>query len=233
MIGVLRTRPTWFGWLAAVVMAASACSGDDPVPPPPEPTVPTRPPAPAPKVTVPQKVELTEEGSELALGATASAIYQADRTRVSVIDVRVRTILEGSIERDFATFDLPDKVRQQTPYYVKVTVINQGPAPLGGAAVPVYALDSTATYFPATTLLGTLTACPGGPLPEPFAPKQTQSRCLLFLVQPGEKLEEVQLRPYRGYDPVSWTVPRRIERYPPEPDRPDRPRNPRTQQDRG
>jgi len=229
MSPVLRTRSGWCAGLAALALGASACSGDEPAEPAPEPTGPSEPAAAPPEVKVPRGVELTREGSELAIGDTASAIYRADRRRVSVVEVSVRSILEGSIARDLATFDLPDKVRGQTPYYVTVRVTNDGPTKLGGASVPVYALDSTATYFPATTLLGTLPACPGGPLSEPFAPKDTQTRCLLFLARQGKTLEELQLRPYEGYDPVSWTVPARVEKYQPSPDPPDvrkRPKQP-------
>lgn len=170
---------------------------------------------PAPKVDVPRGVQLSEEGSELAIGETASAIYRADRSRVSVVDVTVTSVLRGSIGRDFTTFNLPEKVAEQTPYYVRVRVTNDGPGQLAGAAVPVYALDSTATYFPATSLLGRLPACPGGPLPTPFAPQDTQTRCLLFLVPDGVRIQEIQLRPYEGYDPVSWTVSDRVEGYQP------------------
>ncbi len=228
MSGVLRTRAV-VCLATGVVLAGAACSGDEPAEPGPEPTRSTEPTVPAPKVRVPRGVQLTDEGSELAIGDTASAIYQADKRRVSVVDVSVRSILEGSIRRDLATFDLPDKVRGQTPYYVTVRVTNNGPARLGGASVPVYVLDSTATYFPATTLLGALPACPGGPLSEPFEPQDTQTRCLLFLARQGTTIKELQLRPYEGYDPVSWTVPARVERYQPS-EPPERPAGP---QDRG
>ncbi|MDQ3628316.1 MAG: hypothetical protein M3419_05830 [Actinomycetota bacterium] len=224
---MLRTRSGCFACLVAVVLlVASACGGDEPVRPDPEPPEPPEPTIAAPNVAVPRGVQLTKEGSELAIGVTASAIYQADKSRVSVVDVTVSSIRRGSIARDFTTFDLPDKVRTQTPYYVRVRVSNVGPGQLGGASVPVYALDSAATYFPATSLLGTLPACQGGPLPEPFAPKETQTRCLLFLVKEGARLQELQLRPYRGYDPVSWTLPERVEPATPEADEPERPRRP-------
>lgn len=239
MIGVLRTRSGRFVCLlTALVLAGSACSGDEAPEAAPEPTASTEPPVPAPEVKVPAGVELTEQGTELPIGERATAIYAADGSRTSVVGVTITGILVGSIARDFATFQLPDKVRKQTPYYVTVRVTNQGPGALGGSSVPVFALDSTATYFPATTLLGTLTACPGGPLPKPFEPEDTQARCLLFLAQPGESLDELQLRPYEGYDPVSWTVPDRVERYRPEPDeprpkKPKRLKKPRQPKDRG
>lgn len=234
MIGVLRTRSGWFACLlAGAVLAVSACGGDEPVEPEPDPTEPTEPTAPAPKVAVPRGVELTEQGAELAIGETASAIYQPDKARTSVVDVTVSRILRGSVAGDLAGFDLPDKVRRQTPYYVSVRVTNNGPGQLGGASVPVFALDSTATYFPATTLIGRLSVCPGGPLPQPFAPQDTQTRCLLFLAQPDETLDELQLRPYEGYDPVSWTVPARIERATSKPARARPPSKTRRPADRG
>ena len=213
-------------------LALGACSGENQ---PPEKPAGSSTPA-APEVDVPEGVELTEAGTELAIGAPASAIFQARPDRVSTIEMTVTKVVKGSMERDFTSFALTASERSQQPYYVTVEVTNTGPSPLGGAAAPVRALDSTDTYFPPTSLVGNLPACPGGsPLPKPFDPGDKVTTCLLFIAKKDTTLTEVQLRPYAGFDPVSWPVPDSVERAAERRERdeqhagekPDEPRKPR------
>jgi hypothetical protein len=196
------------GCLALAVLFAGGCSEDEPEAVPTSAATPT---VSAPDVEVPEGVELTEPGAELPLGEPASAVFRAGRDRVSTIEVRVTRVVKGSMKRDFTNFGLTAKQLQQEPYYVSVKVTNTGPNPLGGASAPVWALDSGNTYFPATTLVGHLPACQGGPLPKPFATGDSVSTCLLFLAEAGTTVEEIQLRPYEGFDPVVWVVPQAVE----------------------
>jgi hypothetical protein len=160
-----------------------------------------------PSVAVPAGLTLTEPGTDMDLGQPASVVYDAGPDRVSVLTVTVHKVVTGSMKRDFKNFVLRPKQLASTPYYATATVRNAGPGQLGRASVPLYGHDSTNTVFPATTLVGDLDACPGGPLPESFGPKATARTCLVFLVDRGVTLETVELRPYDGFDPVSWPVP--------------------------
>jgi hypothetical protein len=192
----------------AVLLVMGGCSEDEPAAGPPSATTPT---VRAPEVDVPEGVELTEAGTELALGEPAAAVFQAAPGRVSTIEVTVTRVVKGSMRRDFANFGLSAQQLRQEPYYVTATVTNTGPNPLGGTSGPVFALDSGDTYFPPTTLAGQLPACQGRPLPKPFVPADSVVTCLVFLAQPGTTVEEVQLRPYEGFEPVSWAVPESVE----------------------
>jgi hypothetical protein len=160
-----------------------------------------------PSVAVPAGVTLTEPGAGLELGQPASVVYAAGQDRTSVLTVTVRKVVTGSMKRDFENFVLGPRQRSSTPYYATATVRNAGPGQLGRASVPLYGHDSTNTVFPATTLVGDLDACPGGPLPARFGPKATGRTCLVFLVDKGVTLETVELRPYDGFEPIAWTVP--------------------------
>jgi hypothetical protein len=196
--------------LLAVGLVLGACSGDEE--PAPEETASATPTATAPEVEVPEGVELTEAGTELRLGEPAAVVFQAGPERVSTLRVAVTKVVRGSMERDFTNFDLSDQQLKQVPYYVTAKVTNTGPTPLGGATAPVWALDSEATYFPPTSLVGNLPACPGGgALPKPFAADDSVTTCLLFIAEPGTTVQEVQLRPYEGFEPVSWAVPESVE----------------------
>lgn len=189
-----------------VALALAACSGDaEPSEGPTDAVTP-----PAPNVAVPPGVELTEAGTELALGEAAAVIFKAGRGRTGTITVNVTDVTTGLMRRDFANFALSTKELTQVPYYVRVKVTNTGPAELGATTPPVHALDSTDTYFPPTSLVGDLPVCPGGPLPERFSTGDSVASCLLFLAKAGTTIEQVQLRPYEGFDPVWWAVPKRV-----------------------
>lgn len=152
---------------------------------------------------VPDGVQLSEAGSTLDVGDAASVIYRADENRRSVVTVTVRKIRKGKMS-DFKGFSLDDKTRASTPYYVDVTIRNEGPGGLSRAAVPLYALDSTNAYFAPTALVGEFDKCAGGALPDKFYPGDRVSRCLLFLVPEDAKLASVQVRTADLDQPVSW-----------------------------
>jgi hypothetical protein len=191
-----------------LLLVVGGCSVDEPGA---EPTPAATPTVPAPEVDVPEGVELTDPGAQLALGEPASAVFRAAPGRVSTIEVRVTKVVKGSMRRDFANFGLSAKQLLQEPYYVTAEVTNTGPNPLGDTTVPVWALDSGDTYFPETALAGSVPACPGAPLPQPFAPGDSVTICLVFLAEADTTVVEVQLRPYEGFEPVSWAVPRSVE----------------------
>jgi len=196
--------------LAVAAALLSACTADEPAPDDSSSATPTATP---PEVEIPAGVQLTAAGEQLDIGDPAAVVFQAGPDRASTIEVSVTDVVKGSMERDFGAFALSDKQLEQEPYYVTVRVTNTGPASLGGAAAPLRALDSTGTYFPPTTLVGNLASCPGGAaLPKPFATGDSLTSCVLFLAKAGTTVDEVQLRPYAGFDPVAWTVPPSVER---------------------
>jgi hypothetical protein len=216
--------------VAALLVGLAACSGDDGDDAGSDETS-ESPSATAPKVAVPAGVTLTEPGSTLDLGQPASVVYKAGPDRVSVVTVTVTKIAAGSMRRDFANFALGPEQMRSTPYYATATVRNAGPGQLGRAAVPLYGHDSTNTFFPAVTLVGDLDACPGGPLPATFGPQATQRTCLVFLVHQGATLESVELRPYDGFDPVRWMVPKSVKAPPskaPGSKHPSKPKSPKS-----
>lgn len=196
--------------LALASLALSACTAD--AEPGDDSTSTGTPGPPAPEVDVPAGVELTDAGTELAIGEPAAVVFRAGRGRVSTIEVAVTKVVKGSMRRDFTNFGLSRKQLAEHPYYVTLKVTNTGPGPLGGAAPPVWALDSTDTYFPPTSLVGHLPACPGAPLPKPFDAGDSATRCLLFIAAADSTVEQVQVRPYEGFEPVWWAVPGSVER---------------------
>ena len=152
---------------------------------------------------VPAGVTLTEGGTKLVKGDSASAVYQiADKTR-SAITVSVTGVTKGDIT-DFTFFSLDDTSKKSTPYYVNATLTNDGPAGLGGALVPLYAHDSSNAITPPNEIVGTFEPCPNRLLPKSLLPKASAKVCLVYLVPETTKLVSIDLQTEDMDEPVSW-----------------------------
>ncbi|MGH1565032.1 hypothetical protein [Mumia sp. DW29H23] len=190
--------------LAAVLaggLALAGCSGDDKG----DDTAKAAPETTS-AVDVPEGVTLTEAGTKVALGKPATVGYPVGEA-ASAITVTVASVKPGKIA-DLDGYVLDPASATSTPYYVQVQVRNDGPDPLGGAAVPVYGFDSTPAYFPPTTFAGeAFKPCPGGALPKAFDAGATWKGCFVLLVPKGATLQSVQVRTSDpASTPVSWPV---------------------------
>ncbi|KAA1420435.1 hypothetical protein FE697_015835 [Mumia zhuanghuii] len=199
---VTAPRTPWRAAAVAVTVAAglvlAGCSGDD------EPEAKTTAEATS-AVELPEGVTLTEAGSEIAMGQPATVGYPVGEA-ASAITVTVTSVKPGRIS-DLSGYVLDKASAASTPYYATVSVRNDGPDPLGGAAVPVFGFDSTPAFFPPTTFAGEKYAkCPGGALPKSFAAGATWQGCFVLLVPQGAKLTSVQVRTSDLATPVSWPV---------------------------
>jgi len=183
----------------AVVLTLGGCSGADEKPSGGSATSTSA-------VDLPDGVTLTEAGAEVAVGKPATVGYPVGEA-ASALTVTVSSVKAGRAS-DLSGYVLDAATAASTPYYVSVDVRNDGPDPLGGAAVPVYGFDSTKTYFPPTTFAGEpFERCPGGALPKTFDKGATAKACFVLLVPEGAKLTAVQLRTEDLSKPVSWPVP--------------------------
>ncbi|VXB25936.1 conserved exported hypothetical protein [Aeromicrobium sp. 9AM] len=154
---------------------------------------------------LPAGVTLTKGGTTLTEDKPASVIYQVGDKAASAITVTVSSVRKGSIKRDFAFFSLDDESKASSPFYVDITVKNEGPAGLGGAALPIYAHDSSNTNLPANQIVGTFNPCPRPTLPKTFLPGSTAKLCLVYLVPKGKALQSVDLQTGSAKDAITWT----------------------------
>lgn len=153
---------------------------------------------------VPAGVTLTKGGTVLTEDKSASVIYQVGSAAASAITVTVTQVKKGDI-KDFRFFSLDDETKQASPFYVNVTVKNEGPAGLGGAALPIYAHDSSNTIFPPNELVGKFKPCPNPSLPKTFLPGSSADLCLVYLVPKGKALQSVDLQTGSAKDAITWT----------------------------
>jgi hypothetical protein len=152
---------------------------------------------------VPEGVELTEPGSQLAFGDTATVAYEV-RGKSSVLDLTVASAKQGQI-KDFVGFDMSDPLQKNASYYyVRVSVENAGEEDFGGVDVPLWGISGTNTLLPPVKFTSAFKKCPTDPLPDDFGPGDTFKTCLVFLSPSKGSLEGVSYRPLASFDPIEW-----------------------------
>lgn len=182
----------------AALAVLTACSGGSDKPTKDTASVP------APKgFDVPAGVRLTKAGSALALGKPASVVYRPGDPAASAVTVTVKTVTKGSI-KDFRFFSLDAEAKSSTPFYVGITVKNEGPAGIAGGALPIYAHDSTNTNMPANVIVGTFKPCRPSTLPGSFAPGSSAELCMVYLLPKGRTLQTIDLQTDAQATPVTW-----------------------------
>lgn len=157
-------------------------------------------------VPVPTGVKLTQYGTELTFGQTATVAYKPNDQRQSVLQLTVRSATRGKIS-DLAGYSLEERTKQSTPYYVKVRVKNVGNGDVGRTPIPLYLVDNRtpATLINASSFTNTFTRCPSTPLPTTFAPQASRDTCLVYLVPDHGTMVGMSFRAVQEYAPILWT----------------------------
>lgn len=179
----------------AVLLAVAGCGGgaDEGPVPSATPTGPTPPPG----------VELTEPGSTLELREPGTAVLDLSGGASSVVTVTVTKIKKGSM-KDFRNFSLDPKSKKSRPYYVSAEIENQGPAGIGGVALPIVARTDDDQVYSASELVGRFTPCPTSTIPKSFLAGESAEVCMVYLIGPGEKLALIDLQPGDLADALHW-----------------------------
>lgn len=185
---------------AVAALALSGCSDSG------EPSAGASSPTTTPSESVsetPAGVELTEPGSQLAFGDTATVSYKV-RTQGTVLELTVNSALQGQL-KDFVGFDMSDPLQKNASYYyVRVGVKNAGEEKLGGVEVPLWGISGTNTLLPPVKFTSAFKKCPTDALPDAFQPGDTFRTCLVFLSPNKGTLEGVSYRPLASFDPIEW-----------------------------
>ncbi len=182
--------------IAALALAGCSSGSDGKAETTPSPNVPRG-------FDVPAGVTLTKGGAKLAQDESASVVYQVGDKAASAVTVKIAEVKRGSI-KDFAFFSLDDATKKATPFYVTVEVKNEGPAGLGGGALPIYAHDDSNTNLQASDIVGTFKPCQKSKLPPSFLPGASATLCLVYLVPKGRALVSVDLQTGSAKDAITW-----------------------------
>jgi hypothetical protein len=165
---------------------------------------PTESPSPTSTVAVPESATLTETGTDLEFGDSATVIFEPDQKSGTVLELTVNKATQGTL-KDFSAFILDDYTKKARPYYVDVVVENVGEDRVGGAPVPLWGVDATNTLLPPASFTTKFGKCPSDKLPKKFKPGDRLKTCLVFLAPDKGDLEAVSFRPNQEFDPIQWT----------------------------
>ncbi|MGN6251274.1 MAG: hypothetical protein ACTHNS_05610 [Marmoricola sp.] len=159
--------------------------------------------APTPSVPVPSGVTLTDPGTELGFGATATVPYRPNDKRASVLALTVEGVARARL-KDFSAYVLDKRTQASTPYYVRVQVRNVGAGQVGGTDVPLWAVDQKNVLIHSSSFTNSFQRCPSPTLPRDFGPGATLDTCLVYLVPDKGTLTSVSFRPLQAFDPITW-----------------------------
>lgn len=184
-------RRTWraAGAALAAVLLLAACSGEAEE----EPT----------GLELPEGVSLTEGGSELDPGDPATVAYPEDAEDATALTVTVDSIEQGRIE-DFALFSLSSDDAASTPFYVTLSVVNEGPGTPGTTSLPIFANDGENTLISPNAIVGTFEPCAPKPIPADLPAGDEATQCLVYLMPEGTSLESVDLQLADAAAAIRW-----------------------------
>jgi hypothetical protein len=156
-------------------------------------------------VHVPKGVRLTDQGSRLSFGDSATVIFESTQSRGTVLRLTVRSV-QRAARRDFKGFILDDPYKRQASYYyARVSVKNVGEGDVGGVAVPLWGVNGDNVLLPPVDFTTPFLPCPTRQLPARFAPGASLRTCLVFLSPSHGSLEAVSYRPSQAFNPITWT----------------------------
>ena len=158
---------------------------------------------------VPPPAAVTPPGTKLSVGQTAQVAYHPagaiGSAKSSKLKVTVQSFEKGSLS-DFTGIQLDAAQKAGTPYYVKVHVVNLGPASVDvdGTAAAIEGVDSTGSNQSSVTFIGSFPRCPDAASTTPIPTGKGYDDCMTFLIPGGIKAIS-----YNGTDayidsPVTW-----------------------------
>ncbi|OUZ11365.1 hypothetical protein BHE97_05895 [Aeromicrobium sp. PE09-221] len=154
----------------------------------------------------PDGVTLTEGGTELDLGESATVAYPEDAEDATALTVAVTAVDTGDIA-DFSLFSLTEEDAASSPRYVRVTVVNEGPGTPGTTSLPIFVHTDDRTLLTANSIVGSFEPCPPTAIPADLEVGEQIEQCLVYLVAPDQQVESIDLQITDAASAIRWTVP--------------------------
>jgi len=156
-----------------------------------------------PYLPVPEGVELTAQGSSLAVGDTATVAYEPRQDFVGAMEITVTSLEKATFDL-FVGWDITPEIRKSAPYFVRARVTNVGDTNLGGRPVPLYVVDGENRLIESSLFTGSFKPCEGASFPKKFNNGDTVKACMVYLAPGKGDLTAVSFRPTQEFDPIIW-----------------------------
>jgi len=201
MTGVNMSFRTSAALSLSVCLLLTACGGNNDDADGDETPTPT----PTPTETLPPGVELTEPGSELSFGESATVEYTPSRASESTY--LTFTVIDATLGRltDLKGFNLDtDYKRNANYYFVNVEVENLGEVDLGGRDVPLDGVNQDDTLLPPVVFQSAFPKCPSQQLPKEFGQGASLKTCLVYLSPDHGDLTAISTLTDGTVEPITW-----------------------------
>lgn len=189
--------------LAAILVLGGCSDGGETTPDAEQSGSPTETPTVEPYLAVPEDVALTEQGSALAVGDSATVAYEPRQKLIGAMDITVTSLERASFDL-FVGWELTDQIRSTAPYFVRAKVTNVGDSDLGGRPVPLYAVDAENRLIESSLFTGSFKPCEGASFPKKFKPGDSLKACMVFLAPGKGDLTAASFRPTQEFNPIIW-----------------------------
>lgn len=212
MSAITRTRGLAAALSVVLGLGLAGCGGSD-VPAARTPAssdvatatpTPTPSPSPSSYLPVPDGVTLSDQGSALAVGDTATVAWQPRQDVTGVLDVTVDRLEKTTLKKSFAGWKIPADTQGAKPYFVRATITNRGTTDVGGRPVPLYIVDGSNTLIEATSFASVFKPCRRGVFPKSFPAGATAQVCLVYFAPDKGDLTAVSFRPTQEFNPITW-----------------------------
>lgn len=163
--------------------------------------------APEPYLPVPEGVELTEQGSVLSVGDSATVAYEPRQGKVGALEITVTSMEKASFDL-FVGWEITPQIKKTAPYFVRARVTNVGDTDLGSKKgvepVPLYAVDDQNRLIESSIFSGSFKPCQSGVFPEKFRNGDSVKACMVYLTPDKGDLNAVSFRPTQEFNPIIW-----------------------------
>jgi len=188
---------------AALTLALAGCSGGEETPEPEASGSPTETAEAEPYLPVPDGVELTDQGSTLAVGDTATVAYEPRQDLVGAMEIKVTSMEKATFDL-FVGWELTKEIKSTAPYFVRARVTNVGDTDLGGRPVPLYVVDGQDRLIESSLFTGAFKPCEGASFPKKFKNGDSLKACMVYLAPDKGDLTAVSFRPSQEFNPIIW-----------------------------
>ncbi|GAB7006160.1 hypothetical protein JCM18899A_36330 [Nocardioides sp. AN3] len=150
---------------------------------------------------------LTEPGTDLALGETATVSWRPRQSVVGTLRISVDSLERTTFARSFRDWRVDARTKTYAPFFVHAHITNVGSSDLAGVPVPLYGESAADQLVEPSVFKETFKPCHDRLLPKPFGAGASTAVCLVYLVPSRGALVGAAFRPTQDVSAIVWRGP--------------------------